>query len=234
MVEKLAFTLYEVFGYLLPGSVALIGFMFLYWAVFAPTVPLGVANFQPSFLMWSLIAIASYLLGHAAQAVANRILRRIERSALAMQGVPWMPERAVQTASELLGVQLDKIEPAWVYRALDEYAVQTGKSGDRDMFVYREGFYRASSVTLFFLSLTLLIRMIVPGASIQFTRWLFPVSWLELLTTAVVASLVAWLFLQRYRRFADYRVTRAVLSALVIRKTSSHPRLGDKSTPPPE
>ena len=143
-----------------------------------------------------------------------------------------MLERAVQTASELLGVQLDKIEPAWVYRALDEYAVQTGKSGDRDMFVYREGFYRASSVTLFFLSLTLLIRMIVPGASIQFTRWLFPVSWLELLTTAVVASLVAWLFLQRYKRFADYRVTRAVLSALVIRKASSHPRLGDKSTPP--
>ncbi len=233
MLEKLTFTLYEVFGYLLPGNVTLVGFMLLYWALFVPRVPLGVVSFQPDLVGWSAIVVTSYLLGHAAQAMGNLTLRKIEESALAMKRASWMSERATQTAAGLLGVPAEKIEPRWVYRALDEYAVQSGQAGDRDMFVYREGFYRATSIALFFLSLTLLIRMVVPGASIQFAKWLFPVSCWQSFTTAVIAGLVGWLFLQRYRRFADYRVTRAVLSALVIQKETRlrEPDAKSPSTP---
>src|SRR6266568_2878749 len=137
MLDKLTFTLYEIFGYLLPGSVAFVGFGLLYWGLFAPTVPLGVADFQPGLVTWSAIIIASYLLGHAAQAVGNRLLGGIEESALAMNEVPWMRERADNSAAELLSVPADKIGARWVYRVLDEYAVQTGQAGDRDMFVYR-------------------------------------------------------------------------------------------------
>lgn len=233
-MANLSFTLYEILGYLFPGSVTLTGFILLYWALFVPKVPLGVANFQPSLVLWGLILIAAYLLGHAAQAVSNRILGAIEKSALAMQGATWMRERAKHTAADLVGISADKIEPGWVFRVLDEYAVQAGQPGDRDMFIYREGFYRATSIALFFLSLTLLIRTAVPGASIQFTRWLFAVNWSQLLTTALVTGLVGWFFLERYKRFVAYRVTRAVLSALVIRSASPKNKIGKESPSTPE
>ncbi|MGP8141060.1 MAG: hypothetical protein ACLQBU_04240 [Terriglobales bacterium] len=101
-------------------------------------------------------------------------------------------------------------------RALDEYSVQAGELGDREIFVYREGFYRGTSIACFFLSIALLVRACVPGASIQFTKGLFYISTVELLLTAFIISGIGRMFVRRYRRFADYRITRAVLAALVL------------------
>ena len=219
MLGNFAFTLYEVFGYLLPGGVALLGFMLLYWAAFVPTLPLRIAAFQPGLGTWATIAVASYVLGHAAQAMGNKLLRNVEKDALAMGG--WLRERALQAAAQLLDVPASQLESRWVYRVLDEYAVQTGQAGDRDMFIYREGFYRATCIALFFLSIALLVRLAVPGTSIQFRMWLFPVSRWQIMATAAIAAWLGWLFFQRYKRFTEYRVTRAALSALVLLKISA-------------
>jgi hypothetical protein len=202
MLENFAFTLYEIFGYLFSGAMGLLGLMLLYWALFVPKVPLGIATFQPGFGTWTVIVVVSYVLGHASQAAGNIFLRSIER----------------QSAAELTGVPADHLQPHWIYRILDEYAVQNGKPGDRDMFIYREGFYRGTCISLFFLAATLLVRGTFPGTSIQFTRWLLPVSTVQLLTTAGICAGLALLFLKRYRRFTEYRITRAVLSALVLQK----------------
>jgi hypothetical protein len=67
----------------------------------------------------------------------------------------------------------------------------------------------------FFLSVTLLMRAWIPGASIQFTKGLFYISTSQLLSTAFIASGIGRIFVKRYGRFADYRITRAVLAALV-------------------
>jgi hypothetical protein len=214
-----AFTLYEVFGYVLPGGVALLGFVILGWALFVPKVPLGVADFQPGLVTWTAIVVSSYLLGHAFQALGNLLLGRIEKSAVRMTGARWLHDCARRTAAELLQVSVEDVEPRWMYRVLDEYALQEGNPGDRDIFVYREGFYRGAAIALFFLALTLLIRLAAPGTSIRFSKWLFPVSSWQLGATALVLGLLGWLFLRRYKRFVDYRVTRAVLAALVIRNS---------------
>jgi hypothetical protein len=223
MFENFAFTLYEIFGYLLPGSVTLLGCMLLYWALFVPSVPLGIATFQPGLGTWTLLVVVSYVLGHAVQALGNKVLRGIEASALAMPSATWMSERAKETAAQLAGIPARQIDSKWVYRVLDEYSVQAGKPGDRDMFIYREGFYRGTCIALFLLSVALLVRSGFPGTSIQFTKWLFPVSFWQLLLTAVLIGGLGWLFLLRYKRFAEYRVTRAVLAALVIQKSPAHP-----------
>jgi hypothetical protein len=218
MLENFAFTLYEIFGYLFSGAMGLLGLMLLYWALFVPKVPLGIATFQPGFGTWTVIVVVSYVLGHASQAAGNIFLRSIERRALSMHKDAWMRERSRQSAAELTGVPADHLQPHWIYRILDEYAVQNGKPGDRDMFIYREGFYRGTCISLFFLAATLLVRGTFPGTSIQFTRWLLPVSTVQLLTTAGICAGLALLFLKRYRRFTEYRITRAVLSALVLQK----------------
>ena len=216
------FTLYEVFGYLLPGGVTLIGFVVLYWASFMPGMPLGIASFQAGPVTWVSVSLASYLLGHAWQAIGNLCFHGVEDSLLSSQNgsaPAWMRERARLAASEFLKVNPDQLDPRWIFSALDEYTVQIGKIGDRDLFVYREGFYRATALSLFFLSATLFLRTFVPGASIMFTKGLFHVPGWEAFVTAVLISGAGYLFVRRYKRFAEYRVTHAVLSALVMSST---------------
>ena len=109
--------------------------------------------------------------------------------------------------------------------------VQTGKEGDREIFVYREGFYRGTALSLLLLSAALLVRMFVPGASIRFTKGLFQLSFWEPLITAVITGGVGYLFVRRYQRFAEYRITRAVLAALVVQMVLASP-VATESKPP--
>ena len=225
MLNNFAFTLYEIFGYLLPGSIALLGFLVLDWSIFVPAVPLGVSTFQAGLITWTAVVVASYLLGHAAQAIGNVFLRGAEDAALGTKhgSAPlWMRERATQAASEILKADPAQLTSVWIFRTLEEYATQVGKEGDRDIFIYREGFYRGTAVSLIFLAVTLAVRMFFPGCRIQFASGLFYVSRWELFTTLLITTGVALLFIRRYRRFAEYRVTRAVLAALTNYQAGSN------------
>src|SRR5438445_169723 len=205
MLENFAFTLYEIFGYLLPGGLALVGISLLFWAVFVPRLPLGIATFQPGLVTWTAIVFTSYLLGHAVQAVGNLLLNGAEDDALGVNGT--LPEeirkRAADLSAKLLTLNSEKLSPVWIFKALDEQSVQTDKTGDRDMFVYREGFYRGGAIALFFLTVTLLVRSWFPGSSIQFTKGVFYISHGQFLTTALIIAVVGRLFVRRYRRFAE-------------------------------
>lgn len=218
MLENFAFTLYELFGYLLPGGVALLGLILLYWSVFISRAPLALASFRPGFGTWVAIVVTGYILGHAVQALGNKLLRRIERSVLAMDNAGWIRELAKSAAVEVSGAPANSLDGPWVYRILDEYSTQNAKPGDRDMFVYREGFYRGTCISLFFLALMTLVRAFVPNAVIRFSSSCYEVTRWELLVSTIITAGVGWLFLQRYRRFTEYRINRAVLSALIVRK----------------
>lgn len=221
MLDNFAFTLYEIFGYLIPGGIVLLGLTLIFWALFLPAVPIPVATLQPGLVGWVGFIVASYLLGHAVQGIANIFLKGAESAALGPQGTVPEPIRkaAAEFSGKLLNVPPEKLDSGWVFRALDEHCVQAGELGDRDMFVYREGFYRGTSLALFFLATTLIVRTYVPGTVLQFTKGPFYVSHLQGLFTALVVAAVGWFFVQRYRRFAAYRVTHAVTAALVLQNT---------------
>lgn len=222
MLGNLAFTLYEVFGYLLPGGLALLAILVLYWALFVPGVPLGIATYQPSLITWTTVAIASYLLGHAVQGIRQILAGEVEEEAVSPTDNAWMREPAIDLAKQLAGIEApQQLTLRWAVRVLDEYSVQSGKPGDRDVFVYREGFYRGCAIALFFLTLALLVRFFVPGSSIQFTKGLFHVSGSQILLTALITAIAGRIYVRRYRRFAEYRVTRAILAALVLRNLPS-------------
>jgi hypothetical protein len=220
-----SFTLYEVFGYLLPGAVALCGFVIIYWSCFVHSIPLRIAAFQSGLLTWVAVTLVSYLLGHAAQAIGNMCFEGVEVSLLDLgrgSAPTWFRNRAQQDATQVLGLSSgEELHPKWVFRVLDEFAMQTGKEGDRDIFVYREGFYRGTALSLFFLSAALLLRTFVPGTSLLFGAQPFSVSWPELLVTAIATGAIGYLFVRRYRRFAENRVTRAVLAALIARSATA-------------
>ena len=243
MLGNFAFTLYELFGYFVPGCVALLGLVITYWSLFVPYVPLNFATYSPGSVTWIAGAFFAYLLGHALQGLTNPFWKQIEYDVLFPNGntTAWLGTRAVELASKISATS-DEFTPIderwriekqikvadakkinasrarWVFRVLDEYNLQFGKPGDRDVFVYREGFYRATSIGLFLLDLSLLVRTLVPGASIAFSKGVFYISNTQLLLSAVLIAGMARILVQRFRRFADYRVSHTVLSALALDK----------------
>ena len=227
MLSNFAFTLYEIFGYLIPGSLSFGGFVTLYWALFNSHGPMRVASFDPDVGAWAVGLAACYILGHASQAVGNKVLRGVEKKALEMESSPNIRQLAWEAAASLLGLDIKDIKAKWVYRVLDEYAIQNGVAGDRDMFIYREGFYRGTCIALFFVTACLAVRAFIPGTSIVFACWTLDVTWYESTVTLLVSAGVALLFLQRYRRFVEYRVTRAALAALVLMQKTA-PERGSK------
>jgi hypothetical protein len=165
-----------------------------------------------------VVILTSYVLGHAAQALGNIFSHSIEISLLDIDtgsAPQWMRENAEEPARKILKVVSHKVEPMWIFRAVDEYALQNGKSGDRDIFVYREGFYRGMALSLFILSSSLLVPMFVP-ASLAFANGIVHVSRWALLLTTLITTAVGYLFVRRYQHFVEYRVTHAVLAAFVV------------------
>src|SRR5205823_494539 len=128
-------------------------------------------------------------LGHAAQALGN-LMPSAEDSFLGSSSI--VPEavrlQAIQAASDILKTKSGELKPVWVFKLLDEYVLQYGKEGDREVFIYREGFYRGAAVALFFLSGTLVIRMLIPGSSLALGQEILHFSWREIVFTAIIAA----------------------------------------------
>jgi hypothetical protein len=216
VLNNFTFTLYEIFGYLMPGSITFAGMVTLYWALFNSHGPLRPESFNPQVGIWALLLGTCYILGHAAQALGNRLFRKTEERALEMKSSTDIRHSARKAAASILGENEAGLKAKWVYRALDEYAVQNGIAGDRDMFVYREGFYRGTCIALFFAAASLVIRAFIPGTTVVYANWSMNVTWHEFAITTGLVSGLGILFYQRYRRFVEYRVSRAALAALVL------------------
>jgi hypothetical protein len=84
------------------------------------------------------------------------------------------------------------------------------------MFIYREGFYRGTSVSLFLAAASLVIRAAIPGSCIVYANWSLNVTWYEFAVSVGTVGGLGFLFYQRYCRFVQYRVSRAALAALVL------------------
>ena len=62
MIKDLQVTLYDVFGFLLPGAVFLGGEAILYWAIFLPQTVIPIVS--PSLGQWVILLSLAYLTGH--------------------------------------------------------------------------------------------------------------------------------------------------------------------------
>jgi hypothetical protein len=110
-----------------------------------------------------------------------------------------------------------KFDEMTLFRFTDEYSLQKGLIGDRDIFVYREGFYKGSTVAFCMLTVGLIVRAVVPGSAVRMPGYVFFISSYQLFAGAALAAFAARLSKQRFFRFGNYRVTRAVFAFLVAR-----------------
>ncbi|MDQ0286291.1 hypothetical protein J2Z49_001405 [Desulfofundulus luciae] len=170
-----------------------------------------------------LIILIAYYLGHFAQALGNllsKLFPNVEELMLSgnhSDGIPNTILEAVRLKiSETFDVEVSELKPEWVYAICDETVMQNGVSLDREVYQYREGFYRGMGISLLLFSLSIIIRGIVPGAffrisgadqSINCTIVLF------IFFISLGGSILSYL---RYLRFGRYRVKQAIMGFLVL------------------
>lgn len=218
MIDKIQLTLYEIFGYFLPGAIAAGALGILYWALCIPAVAFPVFKIHPDAVGWGAMIALSYMLGHILQGVGGKYLGGIEEAVLGQNGsvsaeIVWS---AKSRAAKLLGVQPEGLDAISLFRAADEYTLKNGPLGDRDVYIYREGFYRGCTVAMAAFSIALVIRAFRDWTKLQFPAYVFYISPIQLLIAALVAMVAARICKRRFERFGAYRVTRAIFAFLIL------------------
>ena len=219
MLKDIQVTLYDIFGYLFPGFLFLAAMAILFWVIFMPSVPVSF----PAYTLenWVVITIGAYIAGHMLQAIANLItpyLPSAEKLTLSKPG--GFPAAVIESAkikaNSILGVRLKEMDNHLLFEVCDETVLQFGATGDRDIYIYREGFYRGLSVSCLILFLCLMIRTLISGASFNILGTIQPVSVSMWLFFDALSLITAWLSYNRYIRFGGYKVRQAIVGFLVL------------------
>ncbi len=218
-MQLVQLTLYEVFGYAFPGAAGAAGIYLLYWRFFLPADQdwTGLSSGG-----WVVIIAVAYVFGHFLQAVSNIFLRKRA----------WRPEyrtfynnshlpevfRPVLTkkACQAIGLKSEeRLEPEVIYDITDHEVLQRAKTEARDIYVYREGFYRGMTLGLLFLGVGSFFRTGGPRASLAVFGAHLALAPSALLWTGTIALAMAVFSFFRYVRFARYRVKYAFYTFLI-------------------
>lgn len=223
-MKDIEVTLYDIFGYLGPGIVAFVGLYLLVWQ-------LALAESQDWSRLaaggWAAILIIAYLLGHLVQALSNILTRVIgwspEESVLGeiRTGSPEIINRAVAKACQVIGLpDQTLLSNPVLHDVADHYLQQNGKTECRDIYIYREGFYRGLAVALLILGVGALTRMIGPEGKLAIFETSIPISSGILGGFGALSLVMAYLAFRRFQRFSIYRVKNSLFGFIAIDKSS--------------
>lgn len=221
MVENIKFTLYEFLGYLLPGGLSAFAFSILFGTAFYPHLPFPVYLIQSDLAFWAVIAVSAYACGHLTQALGNLLPSDAEARLLPENSDCPVVRLARETTARMLSTEAKSVTPKCLYGFCDEYVAQNGQAGDRDLYIYREGFYRGNTVALVLLVVSVLARLCVRNPALRFTRYTVFVTPLELIVVAAFLLWSSWLAYRRFKRFGDYRVRRAITAFVCVTSKTS-------------
>lgn len=246
MLKETKFTLYDVFGYLLPGAILLAALAIVLWSIHFTDEPLAFS--LPGAEAWVLIIAVAYIAGHIAQALSHLLMKLLGwpwerlRKWQRIHNWHWFQQRrwfcsnehihlsegsherlpaellnAARTkAAALAGMPEQAIDAEWLFRICDEAVVQRGNLGDREIFVYREGFYRGLCFALVALAAALVVRMAHGEITLALSAGPKKMGWEFVAFFLVTCLAFIYLCFQRFRRFGRYRISQAILAFLVM------------------
>jgi hypothetical protein len=204
-MKEIQVTLYEVLGYLIPGMVALAGLLLVASSLLDGRAVV-LAGIDSAWVRVGLLFIA-YLLGHAVQGVANLVFR-------------WLNTRDLTRIPEdfrtgLIAALREKRRIAASHESLFEICDALIVSADgptelRDIYVYREGFYRGTTVA---------IAVAIAGTFVAWCSWPWSVqrpSNATFIAALAFMAAVDVLFFKRFMRFAEYRTRSVIFGAAAI------------------
>jgi hypothetical protein len=217
LFKDIELTLYDIFGYLLPGSVVVIAIVVTFWAVLWPLSSLPIPLTLPALAVTFLLFVA-YLSGHLVQAMANMVEKWSRGSRRFDEQIPLSGEleKLVRTAvAKHLEAPRD-LTAGEMYLLCDQTLVHNRSLGERDIFIYREGFYRGNSVALAFLTCSLCARVAYSPAVIVIGQRVVALHRNQLALAAAFTAFGAWLAYRRYLRFRQHKFQSCFLRFLCL------------------
>lgn len=225
MWNNIKVSLYDLFGYFFPGAIFCIALSILFWALFFPAR--SVLPFTITKPVAVILLVIAYLAGHIVQAVANRTCRTSPRILEAMATLPDQIKAAVRNEiSRKYDLKVAELKDDWVYWLSDYAFTRIGSVDNKVIFEAREGLYKGLFVSFAALSISLLARMLVPGAKIEIQSAVIEFRWPLLLALGVLCLAACPLLYLRYKRFARYKNLESVLGFLAASKIA--PKKGDE------
>ncbi len=240
MIKNLQITLYEVFGYFLPGVVALCAVLLGVWVVFRPSVVLVVRS--TPIELWALAAASCYFLGHAMHALAgvfgqpeNTSYRAPEKVTSFGSALRWIIgstankpvwfhneviDSARQRAASAVGVSSEHMTDELLFSFCDETLSQKGEIGDREIYQYRGGFYKSMSMSLLLLVPVLVVCSIRPELTVQYDGGCLRPTATQYVSATAGMLVVFVSYIRKFCWFAQHRARRAVLGFLVVNETA--------------
>lgn len=153
MFKDIQVTLYDIFGYLLPGAVLLLAVALVFWTLFWPRASLNLPSTLPALAMTTML-FAAYLVGHLTQAIGNLLEKVSPGRAKLDEEVPVSPELGmvlIHAVTTRFGEHTKSLEAKELYHLCDQTFIHCGSLGslgEREIFTYREGFYRGTQSLL--------------------------------------------------------------------------------------
>lgn len=219
-MQSLRVTLYEIFGYFVPGLIAITGIAIGFWAVYLPTTPITPNVLKVRPVLFALIGFTSYIVGHLLQAIGNLHTRAEKRKDLCSD-CESLRVAALNALARNYQIVPNSQSLSEVTTLASAIMSQDGKTDNYEIFVYREGFYRAGYISFIALAISLSLRAIHPTfLGLHGSFYLVPrSSIIAMLSLCLVTSLFYFL---RFRRFGEYRVRHilGVMAACHGSKTS--------------
>lgn len=221
MKDTFKFTLYELFGYLFPGIIALAGLSLLDLVIFHRHSGVNL-SWCISSTGLAAGAATAYVLGHAIQIAANFVLPTTNAVVLSA--------RRFKSTQDLLVILRASCDPevkdlsnAGLVEFCDQRVQIDGPSADREIFVYREGFYRGMVISLALLAIASFIGALIPSYADFLKMW--GVARAEGFLFAILAlSIVIGMYF-RSIRFANYRISLALTNYISKGKKETHKEL---------
>lgn len=118
------------------------------------------------------------------------------------------------------GAGVAQISAKDIFVLCDQALLHHGSNGEREIFIYREGFYRGSSVALAFLGLALLVRMLHSPVAISVGCRFVDLHRSQIFLAACFSGFGAWLAYRRYLRFREYKIKTCLLRFLALWTTT--------------
>lgn len=243
-MKELNITLYEIFGYVLPGAIATLAVSLFYYIFTVSGTEVVLPQMSKTFA--ALIGIIAYFSGHIVQTLGNIAYRNMYKAEDVLletkdneERLGWflslercidskffgnhnrLPKDLLQSIaislSDIYKIAPDAISGGTMYKLCDAYVLQNGNVSEREVYTYREGFYRGLSISCFMLVFaTLCMCFLKPMTLIWINTFSIEIRLKDFLFVFLLASIGSILFYYRYKRFYNYRIVIAVTSFVAL------------------
>ena len=218
MIGAFQATLYDLFGYFLPGAVGLVGLSLVFWRIFHSAVDTVKLQGAGNGVAIAVFLVGSYLLGHVIHNIGSWLMQGFRRpedfvgTGAHHHGLSPALRRLIRSELEKrLGIEALQMPAREQYGYMDESRALTEKEGNREVYLYLEGFYIGMTAASLLLTIGLLLRFTADTSICIELSGRFCMSPDETLALAVLSLVSLVTFVQGVDRFAHYRFERAAL-----------------------